>query len=60
MTSKEIEMWDMLYEFQHKCREYEECKDCPFHITNKYPRPLFSCPIGKPYLDWKLPQRKED
>lgn len=59
MTAKEVEMWDMLYEIQRKCRNYEECKVCPFHITHKFSSPIIACPIGKPYLDWELPQRAE-
>ena len=58
MTIKEIEMWDMFYEIQRKCRSHKECKDCPFHITKKYSSPIIYCPIEKPYLNWELPKRE--
>lgn len=42
-----------------KAKTYEECKDCPFHITRKFSYPIIDCPIGKPNFDWELPQRTE-
>lgn len=59
MTVKEVEIWDMLYEIQSKCRNYKMCGDCPFHITKEISGKIIYCPIGKPYLNWELPKRME-